>query len=268
MKKILYIVFCFFILNINTANSEIVSGKINHDDINYSNKIVDTKTGKAISGAKISIPEINYTTFSDKNGAFQLNADLNDKTVLFVEHEGYKVFSLTIDNNVLKNPLKLGIEESNPFDMQITDSLVHLGDNMFSQNSANSNDFKLYAQGSVLTKTFKMPSYNSHQEVIVNIGTIIGLDTKKAKEIGQNKIAKVYASPAEVFVNSKKIGLLELNGDNIELIIPKHLLKETNELKIKTGKNLFQKDYTDYDDIELANVRIEVHEKGYFAKRN
>ena len=33
------------------------------------------------------------------------------------QSEGYKVFSLTVDNNVLKNPLKIGIEKSNPFDL-------------------------------------------------------------------------------------------------------------------------------------------------------
>lgn len=248
------------------TNAEVISGKIDRYDENYQNKIIDSKTKQPLSGAKITIPDLNYTTYSDSNGIFKLNADVNDKTVLFVEKDGYKVFSLTVDNNVLRNPLKLGIEKTSPFDMQITQGVIHLGDNMFSQNSANSSDFRLYAKGHYLAQTFKKPSFSQNQEVVVKIGTIIGLDTKKAKEFGQNRIAKVYSSPAEVLINGHKIGVLELNGDNIEIAIPKNLLKETNELVIQTGKNLFQTEYIDYDDMELANVRIETKENQRYAK--
>jgi hypothetical protein len=62
--------------------------------------------------------------------------------------------------------------------------------------------------------------------VVVNIGTVIGLDTKKAKQVGQNRIAKVYSAPSEVYVNGHKIGKLELNGDNIEILIPKTILRD------------------------------------------
>ena len=269
MKKAKKAAISLFILTLFLSNSafcEVISGKIDHNDTSYKNKIVDSKSQKALSGAKISIPELHYTTFSDKDGAFKLNADINDKTVLFVEKEGYKVFSLTIDNSILASPLKLGIEESSPFDMQITQGIVHLGDNMFSDNSANSSDFRLSANGPVLTQIFKKPACGNNQDVVLRIGTLIGLDTKKARQYGQNKIAKVYSSPTEVYVNGRRIHSLELNGDNIEIIIPKHILKESNELKIITGKNLFQTNYTDYDDIELANIRIEVKQKSYWAK--
>ena len=131
MKKVILLIFISLILNINIANCDVISGKIDHNDINYQNKIIDSATQEPLSNAKITIPEIHYTTYSDKNGAFNLNADINDKTVLFVEKEGYKVFSLTIDNSVLKNPLKLGIEKSNGFEFQITDGIVHLGDNLY-----------------------------------------------------------------------------------------------------------------------------------------
>jgi ferredoxin len=113
---------------------------------------------------------------------------------------------------------------------------------------------------------FEKPKYNNKQNVVIRFGTIIGLDTKKAKLIGQNKIAKVYSSPAEIFVNGNRIGTLEINGDNQEILIPKNLLKEKNELVIKTGRNLFQTEYIDYDDIELANIRVEIKERQYFAR--
>lgn len=264
MKKIFTAFIMYFAL-ISCVGAEVISGKVNLDDINLKNKIIDSKTQNAISNAKITIPEAHFTTYTDKNGAFQLNVDLNSATVLFVQKEGYKDFSLTVDKNVVNSPLKLGIEKTNPFDLQITQGVIHLGDNMFSTNSANSGDFKLNAEGAFLSREFKRPKVGARQAVVVKIGTVVGLDTKKAKMLGQNKIAKVYSSPTEVFVNGNRIGIIEVNQDNIEFVIPNSILKETNELVIKTGRNLFQLDYVDYDDIELANVRIEVKLKDYYA---
>ena len=266
MKKMVL----FFVLNLFFASpilAEVMRAQIDHNDLNYKNKVVDSKTQVGLSNAKITIPDLNYTTYSDKDGLFQLNANVNDKTVLFVEKDGYKIFSLTIDNNVLKNPLKLGIEKSSPFDMYLSQGIIHLGDNMFSDNSANSKDFRLGANGSYYAQRFDRPNASSKQNVVVRIGTIIGLDTKKAKQSGQNRVAKVYSSPAEVFVNGHKIGILDLNGDNIEIQVPKSVLKNSNELVIKTGKNLFQTNYIDYDDIELANISIEINEKYHYAQR-
>lgn len=264
MKKIFILALLFGFLNVNSSYCAIV-GKINHDDINYKNKIIDKKTKRPLDKAKITVPEMNYTTYSDENGLFKLNVDLSKQTVLFIEKEGYKVFSLTVDNNVIKNPLRLGIEESSPFDLQISKDIIHLGDNLFSSNSANSNEFRTNANGHFLSQTFKAPSIGSKEVVVIKIGTIIGLDTKKAKTLGQNRIAQVYSSPTEVFVNGKKIANIELNGDNIEIPIPKNILKSENELVIKTGKNLFQHEYVDYDDIELANLRIETRKKDFYA---
>ncbi len=264
MKHILIIL---LFLNINLAAFGTIMGKVDHNAMNYQNRIIDSKTNQPLKNAKITIPEIHYTTYSDYNGVFQLNADVSGKTVLFVEKDGYKTFSLTVDNSVIKSPLKLGIEQANPFDMQITSGVVHLGDNMFSSNSANSKDFKIGANGHYMVQKFKRPSSNQNQDIVVKIGTIIGIDTKKAKLQGQNKIAKVYSSATEVFVNGHKIASIELNGDNLEFKIPKNILKEDNELIIQTGRNLFQFDYIDYDDIELANVRIEVKQKQFWARK-
>ena len=265
MRKITLLFFINMLL-FSVCQAEIISGRVDRYEENYQNKIIDSKTKKPVSNAKISIPDLNIQTYSDSNGVFKLNADINDKTILFVEKEGYKVFSLTIDNNVLKNPLKLGIEQTSPFDLQISEGVIHLGDNMFSSNSANSGDFRLYANGHFFSKTFSKPASAQNQDIVVKIGTIIGLDTKKAKERGQNRISHVYSSPAEVFVNGHKIGNLELNDDNIEVLVPKNILKETNELVIKTGRNLFQTEYIDYDDIELANIRIETKGHQKFAR--
>ena len=86
-----------------------------------------------------------------------------------------------------------------------------------------------------------------------------------AKKLGQNRISSVYSSPTEIFFNSKKISELTINGDNQEIEIPTSLITGSDEITIKTGKNLFQKDYTDYDDIEFMNIRVEYKEKSLFA---
>ena len=266
MNKFLYTLFLFCVLT-SISYAEVITGRVDEYATNNNNKIIDSKTKNAIPNAKITIPELNYTTYSDSDGFFRLNADIKDKTVLFVERDGYKVFSLTVDNNVLKTPLKLGIEKSSPFDLQISSEIIHLGDNMFSTNSANSSDFKLNAHGESYRQTFKMPALSPSSDVVVRIGTVIGLDTKKAKEAGQNRIHSAYSSTMTVKVNSAKIGTVELNGDNVELLIPKSVLKDTNELVITTGQNLFQTQYLDYDDCELANIRIETKEKSFWTKK-
>ena len=192
MKKFLMLIMLFGLISHNAIYAQNpISGKVNHDDLNYYNKIIDSTTQQPLSNAKITIPEIHYTTYSDKNGAFQLNADLTEKTVLFVEKDGYKVFSLTVDNSVLKNPLKLGIEKSSPFDLQVSQGIIHLGDNMFSDNSANSRDFRQGANGYYYSQIFSKPKFGNKQYVVIRFGTVIGLDTKKAQTYGQNKIAKV-----------------------------------------------------------------------------
>ena len=86
-----------------------------------------------------------------------------------------------------------------------------------------------------------------------------------AKKLGQNRIMSVYSSPTEVFFNGKKISELTINGDNQEIEIPTSLITGTDEITIKTGKNLFQRNYTDYDDMEFINIRVEYKEKSLFA---
>jgi ABC-2 type transport system ATP-binding protein len=155
MKKILLLMICQILFS--ACYADVISGKINHNDMNYKNKIIDSKTGQPIDRAKITIPEINFTTYTDSNGFFKLNVDVNDQMIMFVEHDGYKVFSLAVDNSTFNTPLKLGIEQSSPFDMQISEGVIHLGDNMYSSNSANSSDFRLSANSHYLSKVFKKP---------------------------------------------------------------------------------------------------------------
>ena len=90
------------------------------------------------------------------------------------------------------------------------------------------------------------------------IGSIVGLDTKLAKSMGQNRIRTAYSSPAEVYFNGKMIGQLHVNGDGQRIKIPSSLINANgkNQITIKTGQNLMPSDHIDYDDIEIMNLSI------------
>jgi hypothetical protein len=80
-----------------------------------------------------------------------------------------------------------------------------------------------------------------------------------AKTMGQNRITHSYSSPVEVFFNGSKISEIHLNGDSQRVKLPRNLIRpdNMNEITIKTGKNLMQTAYVDYDDVEVANISVQ-----------
>lgn len=269
MKNARYLIFSLFIILFGLSESlaDVISGQVQQEDKLYNrNQVVDSKTGQPVDKARVSVPKNGYETYTDKAGTFELNTKIDRPTVLSVEKEGFRSYSLTIDKNSLDVPLKLGIERTKSGDIQLEANLFHLGDDVFADTSANSSDFRIKSIGTFYTRSFKMSALGRNEEAVVVFGTVMGLDTKLAKAMGQNKIATVYSGPAEIFFNGQKIGELNINGDNQEIPIPKSLIGQNNELTVKTGKNLFQHAYIDYDDIELANIRIETRAKQRFAE--
>lgn len=226
------------------------------------NQVVDSTSGAPVDNAQVSIPSKGYTTNTDKNGRFNIDTKVDKKSILSVEKDGYRPFSITIDETTNSKPLKLGISQSKSGDITIENSLCHLGDDLYSDTSANSADFKTKAAGPFYSNRFTLSRPRAGEDAVLILGSIIGLDTKMAKELGQNSISQVYSSPAEVYFNGQKIGELHINGDNQEIIVPAPLINETgNEVTIKTGRNLFQHAYVDYDDLEFMNLRLEVRER-------
>ncbi len=265
MKRVLLISFVFLFC-LPECLADVISGKVRQDDKLYAqNQVVDAKTQEPVDKAKVSIPKQGFQTYTDHDGRFELNTKIDNSTVLSVEKDGFRPYSLTIDKNSLNQPLKLGIERSKGGDIQLETSLLHLGDDVFADTSANSSDFKIKSSGTFYSKGFKMSPISNKEEAVIVIGSVLGLDTKLAKEMGQNRIASVYSSPAEIFFNGQKIGELNINGDNQEILIPRNLIKRDNEVTVRTGKNLFQHAYIDYDDIELTNIRIETRDKKMYA---
>ena len=80
-----------------------------------------------------------------------------------------------------------------------------------------------------------------------------------ARSMKQNSVVNSYSSPPEVFFNGSKIAEIQLNGDGQRIKIPNNLLRagQINEVTIRTGRNLQQTAYIDYDDIEFMNLTIQ-----------
>lgn len=239
--------------------ADIVQGGVEKEMVVGSNKVLDSATNAPVSGAKISLPQENYQTYTDSNGNFALDANINGQTVMSVEKPGYKPYSVTINQNSASKPIILGIEKSTPKDITVDTEMFHLGDNSYSDQSANAREFQVQAIGPYYSKSFKLPSISYGASPTLVIGSIIGVDTKLAKAMGQNKISGAYSSPPEIYFNGNKISEIQVNGDGQKIKIPYNLVRQNqmNEVTIKTGRNVMQTAYVDYDDIEFMNLSVE-----------
>ena len=239
--------------------SKTITGEVQKDGYGAFNRVYDAYTNYPISGAKVKIPSKNYETTTNDNGAFILGTTINSPTIMSVEKTGYKPFSMTLNSDKL-SPIVIGIEKTTPNDIVIETSIIHLGDNSFSENSANASEFSLGADGAFYTKEFKINSQKVLQGVMLSIGSIIGIDTQEAIKMGQSKVRTSYSSPPEIFCNGNKIAEIKINGDNQKIDIPKALLfgKDVFNITIKTGRNLTKTSSIDYDDIEFTNLLLEI----------
>lgn len=259
MRKLI-LLFGIMILSLaNPVFATTVAGGVTAVGAAGSNRIVDTETNQPVQNAKITIPKEQYKTYTDANGGFKLGTAIEGKTIMSVEKEGYRPFSLTIDDKVAAKPIIVGIQRSNLEDIKLETQMVHLGDDNYSKNSANSGEFKIPAAGPFYSKTFQLAAANLAKNNFLIIGSIIGIDSAMARSMGQNNVKNSFASPPEVFFNGNKIAEIQLNGDGQRIKLPNNLIKadQQNEITIKTGRNLMQAAYIDYDDIELMNLSVQ-----------
>ena len=260
------LVILFFSLNTCVVQAAI-SGNVEKNGIGDFNQVIDSQTQKPVSQADIVLPSKAYKTKTDNQGRFSLGAKIDAPTIMSVQKDGYKPFSLTVDGSSLSKPIVVGIEKTNPHDIIIDKDMYHIGDDNYSANSANASEFRVKAIGPFYTKTFNIKSIPANEDAFLVIGSVIGIDTKMARDMGQSKVTTAYASAPEVYFNGNVIAELNLNGDNQQIKIPKNLIKQNapNQLTIKSGKNLFQMAYVDYDDIELMNLFIETKSKNLIS---
>lgn len=256
-----------FVCFIQTESFAAINGNVQKNGIGDYNQVIDSQSGNPIDQADVTLPSKGYRTKTDSQGRFSLGAKVNAPTIMSVQKEGYKPFSLTVDENSSSKPIVVGIEKTNPYDVIIDKDMYHIGDDNYSATSANASDFKVKAIGPYYTKNFTIKSIPSTEDVYLVIGSVIGIDTKMARDMGQSKVKTAYASAPQVFFNGNMIAELNLNGDNQQIKIPRNLIKQnaSNQLTIKSGKNLFQTAYVDYDDIELMNLFIETKGKSLIS---
>lgn len=243
--------------------SAAINGNIEKNGVGDYNQVIDSRTQSPVSQADVSLPSKGYKTKTDNEGRFSLGAKIDAPTIMSVQKDGYKPFSLTVDGRSLSKPIVVGIEKTNPHDIIIDKNMYHIGDDNYSENSANAAEFRIKAIGPFYTKSFKVGNLPPNEDAYLVIGSVIGIDTKMARDMGQSKVTTTYASPPQIFFNGNMIAELNLNGDNQQIKIPRNLIrpKADNQITVKAGKNLFQMAYIDYDDIELMNLFIETKSK-------
>ncbi len=254
------ILFIIFLFSLMPAHSAAINGNVEKSGYGDYNQVIDSQNGNPIGNADVTLPAKGYHTKTDVNGKFDLDGKkITAPTIMSVDKEGYKPFSVTIDEKSLSKPIVIGIEKSSPHDIVIDKDMYHLGDDNFSENSANASDFKMKAIGPFFTKSFKIKNVSSGECLYLIIGSVIGLDTQMARDLGQSRVRTAYSSPAEVYFNGSKIADLKVNGDNQQIKIPFSLIRPSsnNQVTIKAGRNLFQAAYIDYDDFEFMNLYIE-----------
>ena len=212
-----------------------------------------------IEGVLIKVPAQNYQTRTEKDGTFKLKTNINSPTIMSVEKSGYKPFSMTLKDEG-GTPIQVAIEKTTPHDIIVDTDMIHIGDNSFSSRSANASEFSLHSSGPFYSKDFKIKLLNAGEELFLVIGSIIGIDTIEAQRMGQSHVLTAYSSPPEIFFNGNKISEIKINGDNQKIKIPFNLIKQnnSNNLTIKTGRNLYKTSAIDFDDIEFANILFEI----------
>lgn len=258
MKKIINLIILIFLIT-TPCFATVFQGEVYEQGVGNSSRIIDRNTGEGIEGAQITLPKQQYTTQTDANGYFELNTNINGTTIMSVKKENYKPFSVTINEQSLSAPIVIGIEKTNADGMVLDSNMYHLGDNNFSDLSANAGEFKMESIGPFYTKRFLLKNIKHNKPIYLVIGSIIGIDTNMARSIGQNRISNAYASAPEIYFNGNKISEIQVNGDGQKIKIPPALVQKNgvNEVTIKTGRNLMQTAYIDYDDIEFMNLFFE-----------
>lgn len=241
--------------------SQVLSGCVNKEHIvQGSGIVIDGRTVKPVEGATVSIPSKNIYTVTNEYGEFNLGLKEVNPVILSIKKPGYKPFSTVIDKQCLSQPMTVVIVKNSLNELVIDSKLHHLGDNKFSDRSANAGDFSTQAAGTYFIHEFYLDNIDTARSIALKIGSVIGIDTKIAQSLRQSNVRSSCSSPVKVYLNSQKIGEISFNGDNHVFPVPQNLLKANryNIVKIETGVNLDSDRSVDYDDIEFMNLFLDI----------
>lgn len=244
-----------------SAFADPLSGSVKQEDFIQQSRfgrVVDSGTGKPVSGADIMIPSRGIIVKSDQDGRFDFSIGMKGPVIVGVKASGYKPFSVTIDESGASSPISIAVSKDNGRQIVIDTKQHHLGDNNYSEKSANASQFALDSAGDTYTKEFFVEDAPQGSKLVLKVGSVIGVDTQLASKLRQNRISS-YSSPTKVYLNNKKIGEIRINGDNQEMPLPAGVLMNNayNQIAIETGKNQFSFSKPDFDDIEFMNLTLE-----------
>ena len=100
------------------------------------------------------MPAQNFDTVTDQTGGFNIPASMIPPYIMSVKKDGYKPFSMTVTEKALAAPLLLQIEKSDAKTVVVDAQMCHLGDDDYSDNSANAGDFRIRSSGPIFRKNF------------------------------------------------------------------------------------------------------------------
>ena len=100
MKKILCLTILLIFLQTTfpTYAASTFEGGVSAQGRGNSSRIIDKKTGAGVDGAKVTLPKQRYSTTTDEEGYFELDTQINGPSIMSVQKENYKPFSVTITN--------------------------------------------------------------------------------------------------------------------------------------------------------------------------
>ncbi|MEO0355255.1 MAG: dockerin type I domain-containing protein [Cyanobacteria bacterium P01_A01_bin.3] len=274
-----------------SSSIQAASPRINSEvqlDSAYSGQVIDRATGEPLANVAVDIPGAGVAVRTDSQGRFTLPENVPSDEILTAKLEDYTPFSQTTSGD--GEPLRVELDRLNENTTHVLQTdVVHLGDDQYSEQSAGAQDFRLRAQGREMVRQFRLERVPSQPAELV-IGSLIGLDTAAAVRAGQSGIATADMSPMEIELNGQTIHTIDIAADNIRIpLSPSYLRPGQNTVVIRTGKvsqvvstrrrgpsiaipifggnirarvpagqRLNGIPLTDHDDVELANVRVEV----------
>ncbi len=216
-------------------------------------QVIDSQTQHPIPEAQVTVPDRGFSMRTDKQGRYRVPFyQGRDPVIMSIEKPGYAPFSLSITENA---PPTFTIRlEKQGQRLVLDNQLRHLGDGSFSPYSSAALKFRKPPDGPAIRIPFKIDPASLGENPTLRIGSVIGLDTP-LEHMLRGSMTPNSASPLLIKINSSIIARLQVNGDNIAIKIPKHLLKSgQNTLEIEAGYHYPEPDRLDYDDMELIHL--------------
>jgi len=196
--------------------------------------VLDKQTGKPLAGVEVALPDEGISVRTDAQGRFKLPRSAPGK-ILTARLGSYAPKSVTLRRTGGLYELKL--EQLTPQLMVVDDGLYHLGNDDFAPNSAGALEFRKPSIGGRFEKQFELTSF-PRQDLTLRIGSLIGVDTPESVAAGQSGLKDrrlPESGGLRVFLNGSAIARLVLNGDDIEVKLPRWLLSRgTNRLLLST----------------------------------